>query len=154
MIAEVSQIRGDIWCFCRNRKHAFQAQETVLCWACPFGHAFSCGSHIQNNSHFIRSIFMSKQYWEDKHYAYFSNRECEYFPCHKGADPENFNCLFCYCPLYVLGDRCGGKFVHLPNGYKDCSRCLFPHLRENYGVITERYAEILAAIPYPGNPDV
>lgn len=46
---------------------------------------------------------MSKQHWEDKHYAYFSNRECEYFPCHKGADPENFNCLFCYCPLYVLG---------------------------------------------------
>ena len=47
---------------------------------------------------------MRNQYWENKHYAYFCNRECEYFPCHKGADPENFNCLFCYCPLYVLGD--------------------------------------------------
>ena len=46
---------------------------------------------------------MSKEYWEDKHYSFFSNRECEYFPCHKGADPENFNCLFCYCPLYALG---------------------------------------------------
>lgn len=67
--------------------------------------------------------------------------------------PENFNCLFCYCPLYVLGDRCGGKFAYLPNGYKDCSRCLFPHLRENYGVITERYGEILAAIPYPDQED-
>lgn len=63
------------------------------------------------------------------------------------------NCLFCYCPLYVLGDRCGGKFAYLPNGYKDCSRCLFPHLRENYGVITERYGEILAAIPYPDQED-
>lgn len=40
-----------------------------------------------------------------------------------------------------------------PNGYKDCSRCLFPHLRENYGVITERYGEILAAIPYPDQED-
>ena len=59
---------------------------------------------------------MRNQYWENKHYAYFCNRECEYFPCHKGADPENFNCLFCYCPLYVLGDRCGGKFAYLPNG--------------------------------------
>ena len=45
---------------------------------------------------------MRNQYWENKHYAYFCNRECEYFPCHKGADPENFNCLFCYCPLYVF----------------------------------------------------
>ena len=29
---------------------------------------------------------MRNQYWENKHYAYFCNRECEYFPCHKGAD--------------------------------------------------------------------
>ena len=35
------------------------------------------------------------EYWEGKHYAFFQNRECEFFPCHKGADPENFNCLFC-----------------------------------------------------------
>ena len=69
------------------------------------------------NPFFARSLFMRNQYWENKHYAYFCNRECEYFPCHKGADPENFNCLFCYCPLYVLGDRCGGKFAYLPNGY-------------------------------------
>ena len=37
---------------------------------------------------------MEKPYWEGKHYAFFSNKECEYFPCHAGADPENFNCLF------------------------------------------------------------
>ena len=22
------------------------------------------------------------------HYDFFQNRECEYFPCHPGADPE------------------------------------------------------------------
>jgi len=43
---------------------------------------------------------MEKPYWEGKHYSYFSNKECEYFPCHKGADPENFNCLFCYCCMH------------------------------------------------------
>ena len=48
---------------------------------------------------------MEKPYWEGKHYSFFSNKECEYFPCHQGADPENFNCLFCYCPLYALGDK-------------------------------------------------
>ena len=37
----------------------------------------------------------------------FGHKKCEYFPCHKGADPEDFNCLFCYCPLYALGDKCG-----------------------------------------------
>ena len=61
---------------------------------------------------------MEKPYWEGKHYAFFSNKECEYFPCHAGADPENFNCLFCYCPLYALGDKCGGNFRMTETGIK------------------------------------
>ena len=81
----------------------------------------------------------------EKEYAYFSHKKCEYFPCHPAADPDNFNCLFCFCPLYVLGRACGGNFRYLPNGRKDCSRCLFPHLRENYGAVTGRYQEILSA---------
>ena len=55
---------------------------------------------------------MEKPYWEGKEYSYFSHKKCEYFPCHKGVDPENFNCLFCYCPLYALGDKCGGNYIH------------------------------------------
>lgn len=81
-----------------------------------------------------------------KEYTYFSHHRCEYFPCHAGADPHNFNCLFCYCPLYVLGDQCGGQFTYLPNRNKDCSQCLYPHLRENYDAITGRYREIMAHI--------
>ena len=42
-------------------------------------------------------------------FDFFQNRACEYFPCHKGVADEDFNCLFCYCPLYLLGDECGGK---------------------------------------------
>ena len=80
------------------------------------------------------------------HYSYFCNRECEYFPCHAKADPENFNCLFCYCPLYVLGDRCGGNFVYSQNGIKDCSKCMYPHIPQNYEAITNRYQEILGAM--------
>lgn len=78
----------------------------------------------------------------EKEYSYFSHRKCEYFPCHKGADPENFNCLFCYCPLYVLGSKCGGNFRYLKNGRKDCSSCLYPHLRENYSAIVGQYQKI------------
>ena len=77
------------------------------------------------------------------HYDFFQNRECEYFPCHRGADPESFSCLFCYCPLYALGDHCGGSFVYLANGIKDCSNCLRPHCRENYDKIMEKMSLVL-----------
>ena len=67
-----------------------------------------------------------------ENYKFFQHRECEFFPCHKTEDEENFNCLFCYCPLYVLGGRCGGNFTWLPNGRKDCSGCLLPHDPDRY----------------------
>lgn len=82
------------------------------------------------------------EHWEGKHYSFYQNRDCEYFPCHAGADPENFNCLFCYCPLYALGDQCGGAFRYTEKGRKDCTHCLFPHRRENYGKVNERFADI------------
>lgn len=66
------------------------------------------------------------------HYDFFQNKECEYFPCHKGADGEKFSCLFCYCPLYALGENCGGNFTYTEKGIKDCSACMLPHKRENY----------------------
>lgn len=82
---------------------------------------------------------------EDK-YRFFAHRECEFFPCHPGADPDRFNCLFCYCPLYCLGKNCGGNFTVLENGIKDCSGCLFPHIPENYQAVNSRYQEILDII--------
>lgn len=77
-----------------------------------------------------------------KEYSYFSHTTCEYFPCHKDADLSNFNCLFCFCPLYTLGNKCGGNFTYLENGNKDCCNCLYPHLRENYDNIIAKYPEI------------
>lgn len=80
-----------------------------------------------------------KPEWEGKGYSFFQNRECEFFPCHKTACEEDFSCLFCYCPLYALGDQCGGGFVYTESGFKDCSACTFPHRRENYGRVLEKY---------------
>ena len=77
---------------------------------------------------------------------FFQNRGCEYFPCHEGADREHFSCLFCYCPLYALGDRCGGNFVYLNNGIKDCSRCLKPHKRENYDSICQKLGDVMEMV--------
>ena len=77
-----------------------------------------------------------------EHYKFFQNRECEYFPCHKTNDPEHFNCLFCFCPLYALGERCGGGLQYTESGIKDCSACLFPHRPENYDRICARFAEL------------
>lgn len=76
-------------------------------------------------------------------YDFFQNRDCEYFPCHKCTDTENFSCLFCYCPLYALGDRCGGKFTYTKEGIKDCSGCLIPHRRENYDRIMEKMKAVI-----------
>ena len=79
-------------------------------------------------------------------YEFFQNRECEYFPCHAGADPENFNCLFCYCPLYALGGRCGGNFSYTEQGIKDCSNCLRPHKRGNYSNILGQMPMVLEMV--------
>ena len=80
--------------------------------------------------------------WRDKHYAFYCNRDCECFPCHETADPESFNYLFCWCPLYALGEKCGGNFRYTEKGVKDCSHCLFPHVRNNYGRVMERFGEV------------
>ena len=77
-----------------------------------------------------------------KRYAFFQHRDCEFFPCHEGVEAEDFNCLFCYCPLYCLGETCGGDFVYLPNGVKSCENCAFPHLRENYAAVLRRFPEL------------
>ena len=76
------------------------------------------------------------------HYDFFQNKQCEFFPCHSGADPETFSCIFCYCPLYALGENCGGNFTYTANGIKDCSGCLRPHCRENYQSITAQIAKV------------
>jgi alpha-ribazole phosphatase len=78
------------------------------------------------------------QDWRSNAYAFFQHRECEYFPCHDGADPEDFNCLFCYCPLYAYGQRCSGNFRISSSGVKDCQHCLIPHNRLNYALILKR----------------
>lgn len=63
--------------------------------------------------------------------SFFTNRACEYFPCHEGIDERDFNCLFCYCPLYALGPDCGGDFTYTKSGRKNCKNCALPHVREN-----------------------
>ncbi|MDL2264422.1 cysteine-rich small domain-containing protein [Synergistaceae bacterium OttesenSCG-928-I11] len=83
---------------------------------------------------------------ENERYKCYTHRSCEFFPCHSGADGERFNCLFCYCPLYALGRRCGGDYVYSPDGIKDCSGCLLPHKPESYAFIIGRYEEIMEIV--------
>ncbi len=68
-------------------------------------------------------------------YRFFQNRECEFFPCHEVQDEDDFNCLFCYCPLY-LDDNCIGSPEYIITGrgqrIKDCSSCLVVHSPEMY----------------------
>ena len=70
-------------------------------------------------------------------YRFFENRDCQFYPCHKGTGA--LNCLFCYCPLYGR-EVCPGtpRFLE-KNGktLKDCSACIFPHRPENYDRVIE-----------------
>ena len=84
-----------------------------------------------------------------EHYKFFQNRKCEYFPCHKCEDQENFNCLFCYCPLYALGDKCGGNFSYTEGGIKDCSACLVPHKAGNFDYMMEKMDEVIQLTKKP-----
>ncbi|BEV73074.1 MULTISPECIES: cysteine-rich small domain-containing protein [unclassified Paludibacterium] len=62
------------------------------------------------------------------YYMGFTHQQCEYLPCHQGVKQE-FNCLFCYCPLVNL--QCPGPFRIYHDrqgvGRKDCSDCKLPH---------------------------
>lgn len=70
-------------------------------------------------------------------YRFFENKDCKYFPCHKGL--TEFNCLFCYCPMYRL-EHCPGNpryFEKNSRRIKDCSDCTFPHDPEHYDTIMQ-----------------
>ena len=75
---------------------------------------------------------------------FFQNTACEFFPCHKDVAEKDFNCLFCYCPLYTLGKSCGGNCEYTAEEIKSCENCSFPHNRENYDQVIARFPEISA----------
>ncbi|MCH4888157.1 metal-binding protein [Acidaminobacter sp. JC074] len=75
-------------------------------------------------------------------YKFNQNKKCEYFPCHKGVDEDKFNCLFCYCPLFMLGDECGGNFS-TTHGVKDCSGCTKPHDENSYDFVMSKMGEVM-----------
>ena len=80
---------------------------------------------------------MEKSGWN-----YCQNRDCPYFPCHKVEEGEDFNCFFCFCPLYPLGEECGGRYSYTDKGIKDCSNCPLPHLNGGYEFVLNKLPKI------------
>ena len=81
-------------------------------------------------------------------HRFFSNKACMHFPCHSAPETapeeEKFNCLFCYCPLYPLGDDCGGVFTwveHKEIKIKLCMDCGLPHQPEYYDTVINKLTE-------------
>lgn len=80
-------------------------------------------------------------------YKFVQNSKCEFFPCHEMKDEEKFNCLFCYCPLYMMGDDCGGNYKYTVGGVKDCSKCLLPHTKDvGYDHIQTKMMEVIELV--------
>ncbi len=84
---------------------------------------------------------------ETTYYKFNQHKKCEFFPCHQGIKEENFNCLFCYCPLYALGRDCGGNFSYdNAAGIKDCSNCLIPHQKNSYDYMMKKTALLIEMV--------
>lgn len=85
--------------------------------------------------------------------SFFRNVACPYFPCHGGVDEGEFNCLFCYCPLYALGPDCGGNYAYTEAGIKDCSNCTMLHRGDAGGrIVMAKFAQ-LADLARESEPD-
>lgn len=65
------------------------------------------------------------------------------YPCHKVSNDKKFNCIFCYCPLYMLKEDCGGNLEYT-NGFKDCSDCKLPHSKNAHRHIMSKMDFVLA----------
>ena len=83
------------------------------------------------------------------HYKFFSHKQCEYYPCHQ---LDEINCLFCYCPLYILKD-CKGNYKMIGD-IKDCSGCTLPHQKESYDYIISRYQDVIKAFHKDTNDNI
>lgn len=83
-------------------------------------------------------------------YKFNQNSKCEFFPCHKMeniGNEEDFNCLFCYCPLYMLGKECGGNFKYTAGDIKDCSDCILPHIKDiGYDHIQKKMMDVIERV--------
>ena len=68
---------------------------------------------------------------------FFMNTDCQYFPCHDRE--EDFNCLFCYCPMYTYKDCLGNPTYKESKGkiIKVCTKCSFPHDPDHYDAIMQ-----------------
>lgn len=73
-------------------------------------------------------------------HRFFENTDCEYYPCHKGID--EINCLFCYCPMYMMENCPGNPEYKEKDGkkIKVCTNCSYPHRAENYDSVVETVA--------------
>lgn len=104
---------------------------------------YSDADELSEDSSYLTIVIVKniKKKTSEKNYRFFQNQKCEMFPCHQIDDEETFNCLFCYCPLYFLGDKCGGNFTYTAKGIKSCINCNFPHKKENYKKLIDRLKE-------------
>lgn len=84
-----------------------------------------------------------KQKPATEHYKFVQNHQCEYFPCHRVEDKTRFNCLFCFCPLYMLKGGCGGDFTYTKKGVKDCGGCLIPHCDGGYDHVMGKMKQVV-----------
>ena len=78
-----------------------------------------------------------------ENYKFFQHKDCEFFPCTRLINRR----ISTACSAIVLCMRSATNawnFQYTDTGFKDCTNCMFPHVRSNYEKILERYQDIIA----------
>jgi Zn-finger protein len=76
-------------------------------------------------------------------------KDCNYYPCHDGIIEEEYQCEFCFCPIYPCNiEKTGGKIISGRDGSQiwDCSDCIIVHEKENFNKIKKGLHNIIQEI--------
>ncbi|WP_432490175.1 cysteine-rich small domain-containing protein [Flavonifractor plautii] len=85
------------------------------------------------------------QYREGRTFSFSSNKAWERYPCRSMQKGWNSAACSAIVRCICWAER-AEMLHHLENGVKDCSKCLIPHQRDNYGYLAGRFQEIAGEI--------
>ena len=78
-------------------------------------------------------------------FSFSSNKAWERYPCRSMRKGWNSAACSAIVRCICWAER-AEMLHHLENGVKDCSKCLIPHQRDNYGYLAGRFQEIAGEI--------
>ncbi|WP_366485912.1 MULTISPECIES: cysteine-rich small domain-containing protein [Oscillospiraceae] len=142
MWAVFIRLESDLKFFQRDNAHAVYGRGKCSCRSCKnlSERVRGCGTIPA----LLQGVWQL-QYREGRTFSFSSNKAWERYPCR--AMRKGWNSAACSAIVRCIcwAER-AEMLHHLENGVKDCSKCLIPHQRDNYGYLAGRFQEIAGEI--------